>query len=371
MKIEFFDLVRIITAFQLVLVALFLFTQKKGKSASHLILALFLLSEASYVVSGIFFGLTRVLKTDWLNIFYLNYPFILLFGPTLFFYTRLVIVNAFKFKITHLLHLVPFIFFLILNPLKFHIASTDIEILHINIKSYYERFIIFGFIHLHILSYLIAAIVRLRQYRAEIKNRLSSTELINLSWLRFILTGFLIIWSVETVFVVLNMSMCILMCSLKMIIVGLLFIMANLIVFWGLKQPAIFWGNNHKPKYEKCALSPAEREKYLQKLISIMQSEQPYLQPNLTLNDLATRVAIPPHHLSQILNSCLHQNFFDFVNAYRIEASKQLLIDSNSRKKTVLEILYQTGFNSKSVFNTAFKKHTGMTPTQFRNLHNS
>jgi len=102
-----------------------------------------------------------------------------------------------------------------------------------------------------------------------------------------------------------------------------------------------------------------------------METQKPYLDPTLCLNNLAEKLAIPTHHLSQVLNICLNQNFFDFINSYRIKESRRLLSEQDPRKKTIIEILYQTGFNSKSVFNVAFKKYTGMTPSQFRKLQNS
>jgi len=89
------------------------------------------------------------------------------------------------------------------------------------------------------------------------------------------------------------------------------------------------------------------------------------------INDHAEKVSIPPYHLSQVINTCFNQNFFDFINSYRIKDSRRLLSEQDPDKKTIIEILYETGFNSKSVFNTAFKKHTGMTPSQFRKLKNS
>ena len=151
-------------------------------------------------------------------------------------------------------------------------------------------------------------------------------------------------------------------------------IFLSLMFLKGLKQPVIFSGaivNQSKLKYEKTLLSDAIKEDYKNKLIQLMETQKPYLDTTLCLNNLAEKVSIPTHHLSQILNTCFNQNFFDFINSFRINESKRLLSEQDSAKKTVLEILYATGFNSKSVFNTAFKKHTGMTPTQFKNLRNS
>ena len=102
-----------------------------------------------------------------------------------------------------------------------------------------------------------------------------------------------------------------------------------------------------------------------------MKNDKPFLDPALCLSDLASKLSIPPHHLSQVLNTCFNQNFFDFINSYRIKESKELLSIQAPIKKTILEIIYETGFNSKSVFNNAFKKYTGMTPSQFRKFNNS
>jgi AraC-like DNA-binding protein len=73
-----------------------------------------------------------------------------------------------------------------------------------------------------------------------------------------------------------------------------------------------------------------------------------------------------PKELSVLINQHLNQHFFDFVNEYRIEEEKLLLKNPEKKEFTVLDILYEVGFNSKSSFNTAFKKHTGLTPTQFK-----
>lgn len=78
-------------------------------------------------------------------------------------------------------------------------------------------------------------------------------------------------------------------------------------------------------------------------------------------------IAIPARELSVLINQNLNQHFYDFINSYRIENAMQILKDTSKNKVTILEILYEIGFNTKSSFNTAFKKHTGNTPTEFRN----
>jgi YesN/AraC family two-component response regulator len=93
---------------------------------------------------------------------------------------------------------------------------------------------------------------------------------------------------------------------------------------------------------------------------------EPYLEPSLTIQELAKQVSIPVRDLSVLINHHMKQHFFDFVNEFRIQKAMQILKDASKSKHTVLEILYEVGFNSKSSFNTAFKKHTNQTPTEFR-----
>ena len=119
-------------------------------------------------------------------------------------------------------------------------------------------------------------------------------------------------------------------------------------------------------KYKTSALDAERAEEILPKLLALMEKEKVYLDPDLTLKKLAERLMIHYNHLSQIVNEKLQQSFNDFINKYRIEEAKKKLLDPVEGKKTVLEIAYDTGFYSKSVFNTAFKKFTGMTPSQFR-----
>jgi len=81
---------------------------------------------------------------------------------------------------------------------------------------------------------------------------------------------------------------------------------------------------------------------------------------------LAKETGISSCELSILINHHLNKHFFDFINEYRIEKAMELLTNPERKEYTVLEILYEVGFNSKSSFNTAFKKHTGLTPTEYR-----
>jgi AraC-like DNA-binding protein len=118
--------------------------------------------------------------------------------------------------------------------------------------------------------------------------------------------------------------------------------------------------------YQKSGLTDEEAQSHLKDLLQIMDIKKPYLNSDLTLKDLAAELSISQHNLSEILNTQLNRNFYDFVNGYRIEEVKRRMSDLESEKYSLLAIAYDSGFNSKSAFNTIFKKQTNVTPSQYR-----
>ena len=96
-----------------------------------------------------------------------------------------------------------------------------------------------------------------------------------------------------------------------------------------------------------------------------MTDSEPFLDPNLSLRELAEKMNLPPNHLSQLLNEGFDKNFAEFVNAYRLESFKAKAADTSQRHLTILALAYESGFNSKTVFNTYFKKSMGQTPSAY------
>jgi AraC-like DNA-binding protein len=152
--------------------------------------------------------------------------------------------------------------------------------------------------------------------------------------------------------------------------------MIYLIGYMGLKQPEIFAGHliegasdspEDKKKYKKSALTEDIAKKYQMKLQVYMQNQKPHLNSNITLPQLAQNLSISVHHLSQVINDKMNQNFFEFINQFRVEEAKKMLTDPQNNNLTIAAIGYESGFNSNSSFNSVFKKATGKTPSQYRN----
>jgi len=97
-----------------------------------------------------------------------------------------------------------------------------------------------------------------------------------------------------------------------------------------------------------------------------MRTEKPFLAHILTLERLAKQLSMPQRTLSNAINRHFNQNFFEFVNHYRVEEAKTLLADPEHKSKTMIDVMADCGFNSKATFNTFFKKIVGSTPSQYR-----
>ena len=263
-------------------------------------------------------------------------------------------------------HSLPFVFAFVIVSLDYYQHYHSSYLLTTNawlilILGYYTQAII----------YTLFALVLLHKYHKEIKTLFSSLEKVKLSWLAFLLSGFLLIWITFLSEFLLNVNgisspeLSNLLLSFGLI---LLFIFANTIVYKCLKAPQLFGVLDEKNKIPQ--LPKAVNDETAKKLSEFMAQEKPYLSPNISLSDLSEKLSIHPRTLSLTIKYSYKQNFFDFINSYRIKEAQRLLSNNNG-KKTILEILWDSGFNSKSVFNRAFKKHTGITPSQYKKMHNS
>lgn len=119
-------------------------------------------------------------------------------------------------------------------------------------------------------------------------------------------------------------------------------------------------------KYAKSGLDGQRLFEYKNRLDEVMRSQKPFLQPGLTLPRLAEAVDCSVNHLSQVINSGFNMSFFDYLNKYRIDCATELMTGFDGRSQAILNIAYTVGFNSISAFYSAFKKHVGQTPAQYR-----
>jgi AraC-like DNA-binding protein len=286
-----------------------------------------------------------------------------LIGPLIYFYVKALTIPNFVITKKDYLHLMPFFICLVIH-VPFYLQPSMNKIQHtigeiVAVGAVFQTF-----------AYIILAITELRKHKRAIKESFSSLEKINLNWLRFLIIGYIITWTIAIVLEGFHGK--IESWDYSWIIVS---VFMYAIGYMGLRQPEIFSGIQRenvkkvmspKRKYEKSTLSPEMAQEYLEKLQNHMFQKKPYLNNNITLPTLANQLAISTHHLSQIINENFNQNFFEFINSYRVEELKQLIRNPKNQNINLASLGLDAGFNSISAFNAAFKKHTGITPSEFR-----
>jgi AraC-like DNA-binding protein len=368
-------LLHTIILFQCFLLAFYLLNQKTKRRQSNVILAAFLITKGISELEGVlrFFRELRVfLYNSCPHLFYIPTSFNFLYMPLLFFYILSMTQDDFKFKKRYLIHGGLFLLSCIYITFQYLLHSPDLlrqgmsdgYLFHITESHIFNvsgdiQFFVYAIISLHVLH----------SYHKRLKDSYSTIHHIDLSWLRFVLYGF-IVWRslgvLQNLLWLLINNDCLILLYIASLIVFLFFV--SVMVFRGLKQPQIFLGKgiNSIGKYDKAILPKDVREKYKQKLIHYMESYKPYIDSELTLRTLSEMMSIPQRHLSHVLNESLKQNFFDFINRYRVDEVKKLLKEPKYQHYTVLAVAFEAGFSSKSSFNLVFKKYTKMTPSQYR-----
>lgn len=215
--------------------------------------------------------------------------------------------------------------------------------------------------------------ITIRKHQRKIQQFSSNTEGINLNWLEYIILVLLI---VNIIYVIYNLFYD--PKSLNFFINAVFLLVIYCVGYYSLKQKEIY-PLEEKQRQELISIDEdSDTEEVKRKLISdeelvkiktslegIMEIQKPYLDSELNLIRLAEMLSVSTHHLSYAINTGFEKNFFQYVNEFRVDYAKKLLKEPNS-KLSILGIAYESGFNSKTSFNTTFKKLTGQTPSEFK-----
>ncbi len=366
------DILLVLLAFQLLFASLFLFAKKTTKPISNRLLACFFLVLFFAIADSI---LRRtIIRDEYPGLVNFSGAFPLLYGPLLYLYTRSLFYNNFQLARKELLHFVPFAILFITSEVSYQVQPFDekIHILEsIGLHTLPAQFYLIALLlTIHFGIYSIASLRMIKQYKLLALNKFSLYQKVNIDWLSYTIIFFLCLFalSVANNFFEITHLEDYHLVALSGIIL-LLFYFVNRLLFKALNNPEIFnWVEEMQMPVAKKAtrLSDDKKSSELIALEVYMKEKRPFLNPELTVDWLAAEVKMYPKDLSRLINDQLGQNFFDFVNRYRIGEAQQMLINHPDKKITVLEILYQTGFNSKSSFNTLFKKYTGVTPSEYK-----
>lgn len=366
-----------ISVFVSLLMAFFLLTVKtENKLANRLFAWFFIVSAID--LSG-FFVIAYI--QDYLDLMIFRWTICLLAMPLFYLYVLSVCYSDFKLKWKHLLHLLPIILVnLVFLPRLYLASDADMTLLSGDLDHLPEIYLIQILIEFQYVFYIVSAFLILKKYREIYLENYTNPSTSTYKYLFQMTTVFLIAHCLVALKNVLRYS------DYRQIFLWLNVVVGSVALFitcWlvmkALNHPELFRGINSKIQLTKDILPEVEEKtesknvqddaisSQISRLKQYMAEREPFLDPSLTIQELANQIDISVRDLSILINHHMDQHFFDFVNEYRIQKAMGILKDQFRSQLTVLEILYEVGFNSKSSFNTSFKKHTNLTPTAYRN----
>lgn len=379
-KFSFLNTIALITVFVMLLLAFFLLTVSAKNKLPNKLFSCFLLLTA-FDLSGFFSYKYFTLCEDF-EIFRMSTS--LLIMPIFYLYVKAVCFSDFRLESKHLSLIIPFLIAnLIITP-RFYIGTTierDYFLKHFEQMTEIRFFQILG--ELQYAFYIILVFINLKKYREIYLENYTNSNNSSYKWLFQMTVFFLTAHCVVIFRFLIKYTKYHLLFDWSNVIIGTIaLIISCWFVLKALNNPDLFKGIDTNMllvnEVLNTKISTSEKELFeTKKAIEVttqiefvkkhMTEQAPYLEPSLTIQELAKQVNIPVRDLSILINHHINQHFFDFVNEFRIQKAMQILKNPSKSNLTILEILYEVGFNSKSSFNTAFKKHTNQTPTEFRN----
>jgi AraC-like DNA-binding protein len=351
-----------ISAFILLLLAVFMLSRTKKDQFLFLFLAIFFFSRVLI--------LFEMALSSWnipglnVRIAFTSHPFLFLYLPGLYLYILSHTTN-FIFRKIHLFHFLPFIIVLVWFATTLYFRTIEVKQNMLNTPEFYQSiFLNKNLLWVQFMLYSAASIKAVYHYSRNIKQQVSAFDSLRLRWLVFLISAFIVwkgifisgylfsLWTKPFFYDV-----------FRLFIEISFLIYASALVFIALSNPELFQTAENTKKYKTSSLTWTELQQIVEKLELLMHTEKLYLDPTISLSQLGKKTGIADHHISQALNGYLKKNFYDYVNTFRLEETKRLLINT---EKPILHILYDAGFSSKSVFNSTFKRYTGTTPGDFR-----
>ena len=291
----------------------------------------------------------------------------LLKGPLLFFYVIALTQDSFVLSRRHLLHVIPMVIAL-LWLIIFQINSSDLRFRDLNETQQQIVNAIWHFIKVMPFFYGLAAVHRVRLYRISLHNQYSNFSSLEPSWLNILSLGFLFCWSFSILVHIIANTVTVDSPQISDFF-GitenyLIFILINAIFINSLVHTHKLLTT--KPESIKDKTIEKITDSAIQKVQEGMQTQKFFLKQNLNIEEFSKRIHLPVKEVSAVINKHYNTNFFEFMNSYRIEEAKRLLSDPTKNDLTIMDVLLEAGFNSKSAFHRFFSRLVGMSPTEFR-----
>ena len=358
---DFWPYLFIAAAIQGMILSITIFSQKEHKLNNQILGILVFLFSIS-LLDNVFFW-TEFYKTN-AHVLGISLTFPLLYGPLFFLYLKETNSGSKSFQPKTLLAFIPFLIaVLYLLPYYLSNHSEKLDLISNWNKNIIRALLIPVVGVLSLIIYNIKSLLFIKT----IEQKQNVKILIKHHWLGYIFKAFTLFVLFSIIHFVVIMTGNSSRIGDIIVALGLSFFIYY-IGYTGIRMSKLLNGIKiNSTKYQSTTLTKDFAQETYFILIEYMEKEQPYLNNNLKLPDLANSLAITPHQLSQIINEKSNQNFSEFINTYRIKTAINLIHEF----KQITDLAYEVGFNNRTSFNYAFKKMTGLTPTQYKKTFNS
>ena len=355
-----------------------LLLQKKTSALHDRILVLWLIYLGLFI--GIYAFYSHELFTRFLLLSVSLISLLMLHGPFLYTYVLTLVTGRTRITAKDSLHLIPFLLFNAYILTASFIPELSARLNLEKVTPGQGTPLLFSFfLILTALSgtvYFLMTMKLFRKLDTNISNNFSNVEGVDHHWIRRLTIAFGIIWTILITITVIHHILNLFsaaFCTDGLFLTLSVFVI--LIGWFGLRQRVIFSPGSmvlstdaaaNQARYSGSRLSDADAGAFAARIREYMDSSGPYLEPELSLPQLASDLDIPVHYMSQVINEQFGQNFHDFINRYRVDAFRKRLASGGSDNLTLLGIAFECGFNSKSAFNRVFRQFTGMTPSEYK-----
>lgn len=356
------SIVYIISSVQAFIFAFITFN-KKEKCVADKVFAVLMLFLAMHLAVAYFFLIDSVKSSQYLL---LDAGTMVFYPVMIFLYAQTIVTNTKALTLKHTIHVIPIVvLYALLLPIRHDIIQGGLT------KEHAQPLILYLVLLWGLVCnvyYIKQIFVLLKRHNLNIKNDFSFSERIDLKWIRSFIVGYIFVFIATLLLSVFFNTKQIDIVSSNQIIYYLLCIFVFFVGYKGYKQGAFLSVQtiNSVDKPKAITKKKNQDKIFISSLQQFMLEKKPFLNPTLTLNQLAQDLDVPPYFLSQILNSELKYNFFDFVNNFRVEEFKKNLELKSNINYTLMAIALDSGFNSKASFNRIFKNKTGLTPSQYQ-----
>lgn len=310
-----------------------------------------------------------------------SFPFLAFtYGPLLYLYIRHMTKPELKFTPWNTLHFVPFVIFFATSVIFRKEPIFD------NLSGFFltDRFIPLRIIYsvsffVSVTGYSVLSFIEVHRHQKRLKDMVSYTSArLTLGWLKIISISFYAGYFVVFLLGGIDIIAGLLHFDPYVMIFVFIALFSFMYAFYAIRQPEILTFPEEKRivteeppdpdagRYARSGLKEKQAEEYLSTLLRHMDDKKPYLAGDLTIGDLSASTGIPRHHITEVLNEKYGRNFFSFINEYRVREVISRIGDPKYQHYTILAIAFDSGFNSKSTFNTFFKAYTGKTPSAYR-----